>query len=80
MPSKQQQQVGAQLDGRAAALTLRDVLTHYALLERAITRANLWHELAWDGAGCAARCGAGYGRVGPAGGGVGNDHATALPN
>ena len=25
------------------------VLTHYALLERAITRANLWHELAWDG-------------------------------
>lgn len=49
MPSRQQQQVGAQLDGRAAALTLRDVLTHYALLERAITRANLWHELAWDG-------------------------------
>ena len=43
MPSKQQQQVGAQLDGRAAALTLRDVLAHYALLERAITRANLWH-------------------------------------
>lgn len=47
MPSKQQQAVGAQLDGRAAALTLRDVLAHYALLERAITRANLWHELAW---------------------------------
>ena len=49
MASKRQQAVGAALDERAAALTLRDVLAHYALLERAITRANLWHELAWDG-------------------------------
>ena len=49
MASKRQQAVGAALDGRAAALTLRDVLAHYALLERAITRANLRHELAWDG-------------------------------
>jgi len=49
MTSKSQQAVAAELDAAAAALVLRDVLAHYELLARAVSHANLWHELAWDG-------------------------------
>lgn len=54
MASKRQQAVGAQLDTQADALAVRDALVHYALLQRAISHANLWHELAWDGEQAAA--------------------------
>ena len=52
---------------------------------RAIDHANLWHELAWEpeqaAAGCAARCGAGHGRVGAAGAGVGGGATDgSIPN
>lgn len=54
MPSRHAQGVVARDDAAADALVLRDVLAHYELLARAVGRANLWHELAWDGQEAAA--------------------------
>ena len=49
MASRAQQAVSARDDAAACAVTLRVVLANYDLLIRAISHANLWHELAWDG-------------------------------
>ena len=47
--SRQNVQTAEREDAAAALLVVRDVLTNYALLCRAVDHANLWHELAWDG-------------------------------